>query len=217
MSSAENVCDVHLVKTIPRKAGRAFLQRLTGWAREFGRSTVGHLSTSLLKCKCTHPCSGGYCHWTVLQSPSLSIFKKISSLLFHGYYWNISCSGLGWIVEAFFFLLVVLLGNPILILTLSHLPRLSMAWDKTGTREEILQVSLSLFFFQNCDTRQKSGRWNEKGYHWIRREFRDCGGRRLENVHGWKGIFNRAQNVPLKKQQTLLTLHNSAKQNNSHL
>lgn len=146
MSSAENVCDVHLVKTIPRKAGHAFLQRLTGWAREFGRSTVGHLSTSLLKCKCTHPCSGGYCHWTVLQSPSLSIFKKISSLLFHGYYWNISCSGLGWIVEAFF-LLVVLLGKPILILTLSHLPRLSMAWDKTGTREEILQVSLSFFFF----------------------------------------------------------------------
>lgn len=103
MSSAENVCDVHLVKIIPRKAEHAFLQRLTGWAREFGRSTVGHLSTSLLKCKCTHPCSGGYCLWTVLQSPSLSIFKKISSLLFHGYYWNISCSGLGWIVEAFFF------------------------------------------------------------------------------------------------------------------
>lgn len=55
MSSAENVCDVHLVKIIPRKAGHAFLQRLTGWSREFGWSTVGHLSTSLLKCKCTHP------------------------------------------------------------------------------------------------------------------------------------------------------------------
>lgn len=38
--------------------------------------------------------------------------------------------------------------------------------------------------YTNYDTRQKSGRWNEKGYHWIRREFRDCGGRRLENVHG---------------------------------
>lgn len=129
----------------------------------------------------------------------------------HGYYWIISYSVLCKVVEPFF-LISNLLGRCILILPLSHLPPWSMAWNKTDTWEETLQVSFSRTV--TLDRAVAEG---------VRRVSLDPQRiqilwRQETGKHPWmKGDFNRAQNVPLKKQQTLLTLYNSVKQNNSHL
>lgn len=139
--------------------------------------------------------------------------KKTNSLLCHAWlllnYLLFSSVQSRWTI---FFLISNLLGRCILILPLSHLPPWSMAWNKTDTCEETLQVSFSRTV--TLDRAVAEG---------VRRVSLDPQRiqilwRQETGKHPWmKGDFNRAQNVPLKKQQTLLTLYNSVKQNNSHL
>lgn len=92
-----------------------------------------------------------------------------------------------------------------------------MAWNKTGTREEILQVSLSLFFFRTVTLDRRVADGTRKGITGSAENSETVEAGDWKTSMDERGFFNRAQNVPLKKQQTLLTLHNSAKQNNSHL
>lgn len=97
-------------------------------------------------------------------------------------------------------------------LILSHLPPLSMAWNKIGTREEILKVSPSRTLTLARSMANGMGR-APPDLQRIRTVRRQKTGK-----HPWmKGDFNQAQNVPLKKQQTLLTLYNSVKQKTNHL
>lgn len=204
ISSAENICDVYLVKTIPRKARHAFLHRVLDGSMCLGGPQCNPWTLLSLS---THLCPGKHCHWTVLQSLSFSIFKRTNFLVSHGYYWIISYSVLYNMVETFF-LISNLLAKCILFLSLSHLS----PWNTTGTWEETYRSRFPDLWHWTAEWLREGG-----GHHWIRREVRYCGGRRPENIHGWKGILIEHKNVLLKKQQTLLTLYNSVKQNNSHL
>lgn len=141
----------------------------------------------------------------------LFIFRKTNSLSSQGYYQSISDSVPCKIVKVIF-LISNLLGKCIVSLILSHLLPLSMAWNKTGTREEILKVSSSRTLTLARSVADGMGRAppDLQRIPTLRRQ--------KTGKHPWmKGDFNQAQNVPLKKQQTLLTLYNSVKQKTNHL
>lgn len=110
-----------------------------------------------------------------------------------------------------FFLISNLLGKCIASLILSHLPPLSMVWNKTGTREAVLKVSSSRTLTLARSVADGMGRAPPA----LQRI--PIPRRQKTGKHPWmKGDFNQAQNVPLKKQQTLLT-YNSVKQKSNHL
>lgn len=131
MSSAENICKVHLVQTIPRKSRYALLSVTTYQFHlnldglQYNTSTLLYLSLNI------------FIFVRLILSLSISaispfIFKKTNSLSSHGYYSIISYSVLCEAVEVFFFI-SNLLGKRIASLVFSHLLPLSVAWNKTGT------------------------------------------------------------------------------------
>lgn len=109
MSSAENICKVHLVQTIPRKSRYALLSVTTYQFHlnldglQYNTSTLLYLSLNI------------FIFVRLILSLSISaispfIFKKTNSLSSHGYYSIISYSVLCEAVEVFF-LLVIYLEN----------------------------------------------------------------------------------------------------------
>lgn len=208
MSYAGNICNVHLVQTIPRKTGMLFCQLLLKSSMNldgprYNTSTLFDLSLDRFVFALMNiVIEQFYSSPLYLQKDQLSVTSGLlpSDLWFSSTWY---CQSI--------FLISNLLGKCIASLILSHLPPLSMAWNKTGTREAILKVSSSRTLTLARSVADRMGRAPPA----LQRI--PIPRRQKTGKHPWmKGDFNQAQNVPLKKQQTLLT-YNSVKQKSNHL
>lgn len=208
MSYAENICNVHLVQTFQERPGMLFCRLLLNSSMnldgpQYNTLTLFYLSLGRFVFVPMHTIIEQFYRSPLyLQKDQLSVTSGLLPNCLIQFHVRLSK----------YFFISNLLGKCIASLILSHLPPLSMGWNKTGTREEILKVSSSRTLTLDRSVAEGMGRAppDLQGIPILRRQ--------KTGKYPWmKGNFNQAQNVPLKKQQTLLTLYNSVKQKTNHL